>query len=68
MDFSGRFNEIIAKRGMTKKGVAMLLGIPYSTFLYKSAHEDAWNVQEFRKLMDVMHLNAEETAFLFPTS
>lgn len=66
MDFAGRFNEIIQKRGMNKKGAAMLLGIPYSTFLYKSAHEDAWSVKDFRKLMLVMNLNAEEAAFLFP--
>lgn len=66
MDFAGRFNEIIQRRGMNKKGVAMLLGIPYSTFIYKSAHEDAWSVKDFRKLMVVMNLNAEEAAFLFP--
>lgn len=66
MDFSGRFNEIITKRGMTKKGTAMLLEIPYSTFLYKASHEEAWSVKDFRKLMDVMNLSAEEAAFLFP--
>lgn len=66
MDFASRFNEIIQKKGMNKKGVAMLLDIPYSTFLYKASHEEAWNVKDFRKLMVKLNLDAEEAAFLFP--
>lgn len=66
MDFAERFNTVIINHGMDKKKLSRLLGIPYSTFLYKASHETAWNIVDFRNLIRVMNLSAEEAAFLFP--
>lgn len=66
MDFAERFDTLISNHGMDKKKLARLMEIPYSTFLYKTSHESAWNVTDFRKLIRVMNLDAAEAAFLFP--
>lgn len=68
MDFGERFDYLISAHGMNKKGVASLMQMPYSTFLYKSTREDSWMVRDFLKLIQAMNLTKEEQDFLFNQS
>ena len=65
MDFAERFNILIQNHGMNKKGIAMRMGIPYSTLLYKSTRRDSWTVVDGKKLINAMNLEAAEMEFLF---
>lgn len=64
MDFKERFNKVLKSRGASKHGISDLMGMPYSTFLYKSRKLESWNMAEFKKLITVLRLTPEEFDFL----
>lgn len=64
MTFEERLDAILKKTAANKKAVAELMGIPYSTFLYKSKELERWNILEFTQLCDVMRLTEDEKDFL----
>lgn len=65
MNFEDRMNKVLADHAANKKAVARSIGMPYSTFCYKSKKDPAsFNVLEFRKLSEVLRLTDEEEAFL----
>lgn len=68
MDFGERMDYLIQQHGMNKRGVASLMQMPYSTFLYKSTREESWMVRDFFKLIQAMNLSKEEQDFLFNQS
>lgn len=64
MDFEQRFCVILKESGVPKKEVARKIGVPYSTFLYKAKHLEAWKVPEFNKMVESLRLTDEEVSFL----
>lgn len=64
MNFEQRFCTIVKDRGVPKKEIARKLGIPYSTFLYKAKHLEAWQVPEFNKMVESLRLTEAEVTFL----
>lgn len=64
MNFEERFEQVIKDRGVPKKELARKLDIPYSSFLYKAKHLNAWNVPEFQNMVKTLRLTDEEVVFL----
>lgn len=64
MPFADRFSQIVKDRGISQAELSRRVGIPYSSFRYKSKQLSAWNAVEFRKLSEVLHLTEEEEDFL----
>lgn len=64
MAFEDKFEQIVKDKGIPKAEIARRLGIPLSTFNYKSKRLNAWSVIEFGNLVKVLNLTNEEVDFL----
>ena len=64
MTFEERFEKILKDRGVPKAELARKIGLPLSTFNYKSKSLSAWKVPEFNKMVETLRLTDEEVTFL----
>lgn len=56
MEFKEKFEEILSRRRTTKPSVAKQMGMPESTFRFKSVELKRWNVVEFFRLAKLLQL------------
>lgn len=64
MEFEERLDKIISEHAATKAAIAREMGIPISTFMYKSKNLSAWTILDWRKLKSILRLSDEEEDFL----